>query len=294
MMAKGAVFTGVIAVANFAGFVVSVWDGIRAVQGGNNKEATGYFIVAFGAAILTAQAVIGFGTTATAASVAPAVTGVGIPWALVVALIGTLLIGIGSVVAWIYHKSDFQVLLENCFWGNGERYRLWDKEKERLAIEDRLSKSQKIGIDHEMSFNYQVELQEFMNLLYMPKLDLDVDSSWSAHTYTYTFTLPNFQVGLSDIEFALYPPSVFEFVSSQPDQEAIRELRQAMERALQKQENIVYKDGSAIISLSITLKTKICLIWAYTPQPGTTVPARFLIDGGVKEPVVGMVNGRLI
>jgi hypothetical protein len=101
-------------------------------------------------------------------------------------------------------------------------------------------------------------------------------------------------VGLSDIEFALYPPSVFEFVSSQPDQEAIRELRQAMERALQKQENIVYKDGSAIISLSITLKTKICLVWAYTPQPGTTVPARFLINGGVKEPVVGMVNGRPI
>jgi hypothetical protein len=67
-----------------------------------------------------------------------------------------------------------------------------------------------------------------------------------------------------------------------------------MERALQKQENIVYKDGSAILTISITLKTKICLVWAYTPQPGTTVPARFLIDGGVKEPVVGMVNGRLI
>jgi hypothetical protein len=66
-----------------------------------------------------------------------------------------------------------------------------------------------------------------------------------------------------------------------------------MERVLQKQENMVYKDGSAI-TISITLKMKICLIWAYTPQPGTIVPARFLIDGGVKEPVVGMVNGRLI
>jgi hypothetical protein len=67
-----------------------------------------------------------------------------------------------------------------------------------------------------------------------------------------------------------------------------------MERALQKQENIVYKDGSAIITISITLKTKICLIWAYTPQPGTTVPARFLTGGGVNEPVVGMVNKGLI
>jgi hypothetical protein len=184
-----------------------------------------------------------------------------------------------------------QILLENCFWGSGERYRLWEKEKERLAIEDRLSQSYKIGIDQEMAFRYQVELQEFMNLLHMPKLDLDVDSSWFSHTYTYTFTLPNFQVGLSDIEFDLYPPSsAFGFVSSQPDQEANRALRQAMERTLQKQEEIVYKNGSAVI----TLKTKICLVWAYKPQPGTTVPARFLTNGSVKEPVVGMVNERLV
>jgi hypothetical protein len=102
-------------------------------------------------------------------------------------------------------------------------------------------------------------------------------------------------VGLSDIEFDLYPPSsAFGFVSSQPDREANRALRQAMERTLQKQEDIVYKDGSAVITLSITLKTKICLVWAYKPQPGTTVPARFLTKGSVKEPVVGMVNERLV
>jgi hypothetical protein len=109
------------------------------------------------------------------------------------------------------------------------------------------------------------------------------------------FTLPNFHVGLSDIEFALHPPSsAFGFVSSQPDQEANRALRQAMERVLQKPGSIEYQDGSALITVSITLQTKICLIWAYTPQPGTTVPARFLTNGGVNEPVVGMVNERLV
>ena len=49
-----------------------------------------------------------------------------------------------------------------------------------------------------MTFDYQMERREFMNLRYMPKLDLEADGSWSAHTYIDTFTLPNFQVGLSD------------------------------------------------------------------------------------------------
>jgi hypothetical protein len=44
----------------------------------------------------------------------------------------------------------------------------------------------------------------------------------------------------------------------------------------------------------MTPHTHISLIWAYTPQPGTTVPARFLTGGGVNEPVVGMVNKGLI
>jgi hypothetical protein len=101
---------------------------------------------------------------------------------------------------------------------------------------------------------------------------------------------------VSEIEFGLYAFSAFSEASGQIEQEldegATQALCQAMERALQTEDNIVYKNGSAIITIELELNQRANLIWVYRPQPGTVVPARFLTQDGLRTPIIGMLNER--
>jgi len=113
-------------------------------------------------------------------------------------------------------------------------------------------------------------------------------------TYTYTFRLPNFQLGVSDVEFDLYTFSGFDEETGQIRQEVngdlTQELSSAMERAIQRPEDIRYENGSAVITVSLELRARANLIWIYKPEPEQTVPIRYLTEYGLNRPIIGMIN----
>ena len=282
--------TRLIAIANFAASVTSAWDAIKAIRAGNMDEATGHIMVAIGSGILFAQAIMAAGAATDVVAGGTGSTGVGIPLAVIIALIALLLIGLGLVLVYIYGKSPFQVLLENCFWGKGSKYAFWfDVLGKRQTISEQIKMAQRIQTDHKMMLYYRMEFQEFMNFLCMPKLELDRNTPFFGYrggerTYTYKFTLPNFQLGTSDLVCALY--ATLPDMSSVLDEKLTTQFKQSVKSAQIKQEK-----GMGIIEFNFTLPHRARLVWAYEPQPDIVVPMRLLADGGLRTNVVaGMID----
>jgi len=280
-----------IIVANFAGAIAATWLGANALKAGNDGEATGHFLVAGGSGLLLAQGLLALGSVAGGAGLATAFTGVG----LLLLLVGLAAIIAGTIMVFIYGRTEFENLLLNCFWGDGKKYAFWPEDRERLDIVARLGAAKDIQHDERIQRYYQTELQEFMNLLNMPKLTLEkheplTASLWdSPRRYTYIFALPNFQPGVSEVHFGLYPPSgLLESGHVKPnlDSALTHQFAEQMKHA-----EISYQDNLAHIRLTLELDYAVTLLWVYEPQPGTVVPQRHFKDGELMVPaVIGMVD----
>ncbi len=300
VLSTSGLLTRLIVVANLGAVVVSFWDGMRAIQADNTGEAVGHFMLAAGSGLVVAHALMVAGAAGATGSGALSTTVVGIPLAVITGIASLIVLGVGAGLVWLYKKPGFQVLLENCFWGSGDKYLFWDTEKERRPIDKRLEEAKDLYENSELVVAYQVELQEFINYLNMPSLELERDTPFAAtlrdlpRTYTYTFKLPNFQLGVSDIEFGLYTFSAYDELTGQIRQEVngdlTQELSKSIERAIQRPEDIRYDNGSAIITISLELKERANLIWIYKPQPDQIVPIRYLTEYGLNRPIIGMIN----
>jgi hypothetical protein len=202
--------------------------------------------------------------------------------------------GIGISLVWIYGKSGFQLLLENCFWGVSTRYEFWDASKIRPQIEDRISDARELSIDSTVSSSFKVELQEFMNYLYMPSVEINstegmFDFKGDKRTYFFTFTLPGFQEGVSDIK-----QEVRTYTHTHSRKPGLWKKNAKLTKALSDVvDDAVIKidDGSAKISISIETREDIKLFWLYQPKPGVTVPQRYLTKNGMaNEPTAGIID----
>lgn len=290
-------FMGLVAVANFAASIDSVWKGITSIKQDNIGEASGHFIMGAASAMLAYYAV----ATMTAGTAFALPTG-GISF-LAASIIAIVLLIAGVIVTFIYGKSDFEVLLENCFWGKSDKYLFWnyEGESERPDIETRLKMTKKISTETEVSLAYKLELQEFMNYFYFPQVEVTDDKSFfqtigTEYNYEYQFKLPGFVAGVSEIHYEIrtlhteFGESSYWGTSMNTSWAYNEALTEQLKQCIQDA-RIDIKDN--IAELAVTLKTtqQLRLHWYYEPQPGIVAPRRYLTKSGlINEPIIGMVD----
>lgn len=288
----------IIVVANFASATASVWNGINSWQSDNRGEAAGHFTLALGSVVIAAATIYGIGATTTAAGGGATATGVGAVPGLIAVGVGLLCLGAGATLLWVYGKSDFQRLLENCFWGVSSRYGFWDKVETRPLIDDRLGAAMKLASDNVIMSNYKIELQEFMNYLNMPALEMSDTEGWfdysgEPRTYSLKFSLPRFQPGVSDIICEVRTRHIDTDILSSGIWRPNSALTAGLSKAIEVAE-FDEQDGFTAVSVDFETREDIELFWAYKPTPDTVVPMRYLTgDGVIESPVVGMINEEL-
>ncbi|UDN36870.1 toxin VasX [Proteus sp. NMG38-2] len=125
-----------------------------------------------------------------------------------------IIIGIlGLIGSYIYSKKyewgALEKLLQNCFWGKGNQYIAYGKKDENSKRNDISLQLEKFINNFDKNYHYfQIELQEFYNLFFSPKIKMEMKNIVSNNNYykrnlSYKFILPNFKFGISDIEYKL-------------------------------------------------------------------------------------------
>ena len=154
----------------------------------------------------------------------------------------------------------------------------WSEGQIRLPVDERLEAANKIYSEVEVLYSYQIELQEFMNFLTMPQLKLDRygGSTWKKwtgnkgdHTYDLEFTLPQFQLGISEIVCGVYSASGFDTTNGQieimPDQQATELLVSAVQTALNEPARAYYDNGALQLHVQVDFLYRVNLFWYYQP-----------------------------
>ncbi|MCC8375855.1 hypothetical protein CKY10_15725 [Photorhabdus sp. HUG-39] len=103
----------------------------------------------------------------------------------------SLLVG-GSIGQASSAWSDLEKVLNNCFWGAGNKYAFWPVD-ERPTILKQLQDAREMSDTIKNAF--LIENQEFLNLFIQPQLKIHREYRKT----TYRFTLPAFQMGVSEI-----------------------------------------------------------------------------------------------
>ncbi|NHB98833.1 hypothetical protein C5470_22025 [Photorhabdus stackebrandtii] len=168
-------------VAGYLGALVSFYDASNAFKVGNSVEAYSDIAIGTGSIILTTVGLVFFaaGSVMTAGL---------LTWLVVGA---SLLIG-GSIVQASSAWSDLEKVLNNCFWGAGDKYDFWPVD-ERPSISNQLQDAREMS--DVINNCFIIENQEFLNLFIQPQLKIQQGFGVT----TYCFTLPAFQMGLSNI-----------------------------------------------------------------------------------------------
>ncbi len=277
----GRLVSGLVAVANLAAALDAITMGIEAWNDNNRPALVGSAMVGVGLTVL-------FGYAA-AAFFGSAVTGPGVVAGTIAAL---LLTAVGTVTVALSAKSHFERMLENCFWGKGEKYLFWDPKAKRRGIEDRVRLARSLGTNKSVANWYQTELQEFMNYLNMPALEKSDDSTFftAARIHTLVFTLPNFQPGVSELHCAVHSwRSTARGSRARLDSALTTRLREAIGQAA-----LTQAEGFTRITVSLPASGRIRLHWYYEPQPGLYAPLRHLASNGLQpRPLLGMIDDRL-
>jgi hypothetical protein len=276
---------------NLAAAIDSSFNAYRSYQQGNSGEMAGHISLGVGAIVFFYVACQVTAVTAEAAGVAGAPVSLGAS-VVVGTIIGVALTGLGGWLLYRFGKSDFQVLLENCFWGSGSKYMLWDNTDKRPEIQDRLDTALDLLGNVAVQSSYQIESQEFLNYFYQPQLKIEdnsfVGSIQGQFTYAYTFILPNFQPGVSEIECEIYGRERIRHNLSRFEPNA--ELQQKLYQAIKKAE-FTEKDGQTTFTIKLTADRQVRLHWYYAPNSNIISPRRYLTkDGLITEPLIGMID----
>lgn len=289
-----------VAVANFAGAVISTWDAIREAQQGNVGAAVGHAMVALGSAVLF------FGAAASLSGAAgvSASTGIGLPVAVICAALALIVGGVGLVL--MFSKGPFETLLYQCFWGNSSNYAFWFAN-DRPPIADRLERAQNIN-NAEVNAAYQVELQEFMNYFAFPQMNLDRTGgstlryltggliSDETH-YTINLTLPQFQPGSSEIVAGVYTNTGFDpygHIEQSINADKTALFADAVQEAMANPRKHTYVNGVLTLNFNVDFGQRANIIWGYFPVPNILVPMRLLTSHGqiTRNIQAGMLNDR--
>lgn len=294
---------GLIAVANFAAAATSFYDAWHSFHDGQTGAGIGHTAVGIGSSLLFVGAMKSLIVSGGVASS----SGIGLP--LGVACFALALIVGGAALIYIFEKNPLEKLLFYCFWGKSKRYPFWSAVKfDHLAISDRLDRVR--NQPETVSFAYRVELQEFMNLLAMPKLTLDLDYEQSMarlwlgnlagkeRTCRFQFELPQFRPGISEIHAAIYTRGGIDdlgrFLSSY-NEELTQQFKAAIQQALLDPSKYNLAESTLSLDIKMMFNQDIRIGWVYKPTPKMVVPMRWLSNNGeLKEPVIGMWNDKFM
>ncbi|EDM65984.1 hypothetical protein PE36_12152 [Moritella sp. PE36] len=279
-----------VALANFTASVAAVYSGMRAYELGHTEEATGHYISAFGSGVLFGQAAVAAGLYLTSSGAIPTP----VTWA--VAVVGIVAIGAGVAITMVYGKTRLELLLESCFWGTGNKHLFLDETRERDAIDKVLLKVTEINDDKLIQTSFQNEFQEFMNLFYMPKLEIKQtdNGKGAARTVKYKFSLPSFQIGQSDLRFDFFSTDWLDYVV---DNKLNSDFQTTFEAYLANVGGGIYNKGNLEFEITMLVPNSSHLKWSYEWQPNITVPTRFLTEDGLikgKTSDYGMRNDDVI
>ncbi|KMJ45004.1 hypothetical protein AB204_11340 [Xenorhabdus khoisanae] len=187
---KHAVTKTVLGLVSIVGAFVSFIDGQKAGATGNIGAQYSHYAMGLGGIALGITNIF---------SVASALL-------LTLNVIGWLLIIGGTIGLMFFNKSAMENIIYNCFWGKGNKYPFWNLET-RPDMDSQLKTARDMNDDTWRAFN--IERQEFLNILFMPQLSINrilKQKSFNTYINTYAFTLPGFQEGSSDLQYAFYKP----------------------------------------------------------------------------------------
>ena len=159
-----AAMSGILAIANLATAIDAFWNMTISIKQDNYGEATGHALIGVGASMM-------FFTLAAKVATAGTTTGAATGGISTVAAIALAAILVGAGLVCYFKKSDFELLLENCFWGSGNKYLFWSDEEDRPYINDRLRESRKINVEPYIYSSFLCENQEFLNNFFTPQLE---------------------------------------------------------------------------------------------------------------------------
>ncbi|WP_426761865.1 toxin VasX [Hafnia paralvei] len=277
--------TGALALVNFLSAVVSTMDAFDAYQQGNAGEMVSNTI--------TTVAYVSFIGISFAVMLGIIVA----PEIVFLATASAFAMLIGGTVGAIYTKrSALENTLYNCFWGAGKQYGYWDELRGDINKQLKITKDNN-EID-KIESRLSLELQEFINLFSMPKLDIigkpkDFKFSYDEIVF-YTFELPTFEPGLSDIQYCFYTQHPLKYIYNserRPDERLNKLFNIAKKDAIRK---MTTKDGVQTIAIPMEARQIYAsqLEWYYIPSKEIIVPMRILNDKGElnSEYTIGMIN----
>ncbi len=182
-----------LGLVNIIGAYVSFIDGRKAESISNKGAAYSNYAVGLGSAAL--------GTVSVGIAAGIDATVIGSVLIAGMAFMGWILI-IGGIIGLIwFNRSDMQNLICNCFWGNGDKYPFWGNG-DRRSFTTQLKQAREMN--NKIQDAFHVENQEFLNLFFMPQLVIERKQVYNKFRSIYTFTLPAFQQGSSDLQYAFY------------------------------------------------------------------------------------------
>ncbi|PHM50796.1 toxin VasX [Xenorhabdus miraniensis] len=196
-----------LGLVNIFGAYVSFIDGRKAASISNKGAAYSNYAIGLGSAALGTVSVISASSAVGAAvTVATGVELAALGAALITGLtvVGWLLVIGGTIGLILNNQSDMQNLVRNCFWGNGDMYPFWGTSKRPALFSDQLKIARKMSDETKAAFN--IESQEFINLFFMPSLAIKPKQEYKRFSTDYIFTLPAFQAGSADLQYAFYKP----------------------------------------------------------------------------------------
>ncbi|EPJ45395.1 MAG: hypothetical protein OFPII_27590 [Osedax symbiont Rs1] len=301
-----------IAVANLVGAIDAFWETYRSLQLGKKEVAAGHALVGLGSLMIFVS--VSAGLLEASSALAASIVGI----ELAVILFALACVAGGFALIFSYDISSFERLLQNCFWGKGDKYAFWPEDDERRSYLDRLEKAQRIFKDKTVSNYYQIELHEFVNNFSMPSLAITGNPYRGAYA-KYEFKLPNFQLERSELKIEAFKPK--GFFGPDVDQtnskvtklifdvvgEALRNKPDSLLRsakankglwspysASKKQDGGYFELNRGIATLVIYLPHDIDIKWYYLPTPKTAVPLRYLKDDdSLGDPTLGFINTKL-
>ncbi|PQQ24200.1 hypothetical protein C6H69_23610, partial [Photorhabdus luminescens] len=256
-------------VAGYLGAIISFYDANNAFKVGNKIEGYGLAAIGTGSTILTTAVWIGVaaGTFLTA----------GVLTAIVIG--ASLLIG-GSVVQASSAWSDLEKVLNNCFWGAGNKYAFWP-EDERPSILGQLKIARKM--DNVTQNCFFIENQEFLNLFIQPQLKIHHGFGVT----TYRFTLPAFQMGLSNIRRIFVTPPKTSYWGEEVDYIEINRrkytpdtFRNTKFKEAQEQAKLTLNGDTAILEIVFPETMGVYsrsseLYWYYEQSENVIAPLRY-------------------
>ncbi|WP_340616207.1 hypothetical protein [Xenorhabdus entomophaga] len=210
-----------LGLVNIFGAYVSFIDGRKAASISNKGAAYSNYAIGLGSAALGTVSVVSASPAVGAAVSATVTAATGFEAAAITAVVGVEAAALGAalitgltVVGWLLviggtiglifnNRSDMENIVRNSFWGKGDMYPFWGKNR-RPSFDKQLKIAREMSNETKNALN--IESQEFINLLFMPSLTMKPKQEYKRFSTDYIFTLPAFQTGSSDLQYAFYKP----------------------------------------------------------------------------------------